>query len=421
MYFFYSGVATSLSCTDSSTASSDASDPGSPYSPASLGDDIQHQLSKKSNQIINTTIMPPSQTINTTTKTSTNTNVASSAGGGISGGPAAINPKQLQLQQIIDQQNNLWPWNSLQNNTTATVLPIVAPITPITAATTSCTTSIPAPPLTGITINNPIQQNTITSANQIINGNKLTNTARNHNNKNKRLSSATNNHLINSQNSDNHITANKKSRLNNLITQSASVVALPAPSLSIVGGGGSLNGAANPTDFVKTKNKRLKLANTNEECQTKITGFFKSQMKQLKKDKNLMKNTTNNPAIHLLNDLDNFYNNHNNDNDEMPNFLTTTTTANKTIQANTATVTPTNFRNYDTNKILNDRQSLVPLINQSGPQLNLKKNERNKNTKIAQVAPNVRKTTNSMLPISTTFWHSVQVCWFPSPAMAPAP
>lgn len=37
-FFFSSGVATSLSGTDSSTASSDTSDPGSPYSPPSLGE-----------------------------------------------------------------------------------------------------------------------------------------------------------------------------------------------------------------------------------------------------------------------------------------------------------------------------------------------------------------------------------------------
>lgn len=80
----YSGVATSLSCTDSSTASSDTSDPGSPFSSGSPTEDVHRKLgaSKMSANTELITITPVPDT----------------------------NKKQQQQQTATAKSSPLWAW-----------------------------------------------------------------------------------------------------------------------------------------------------------------------------------------------------------------------------------------------------------------------------------------------------------------------
>ncbi|CAD7012724.1 unnamed protein product [Ceratitis capitata] len=249
LHFNFSGVVISLSSTDSSTGSSeDASEPGSPFSQHSISGDDQHSNSPAKaggkNYIESHRIMPPQTTILPSASSSANS--SQSANGSVNASSSGTNVhthtvagtnsnnntnnnsnntakiKQIQ-QQLQHQKNNStattrnglptlqWPWNTAPSSSTTA------------SSNTSSTTQY-----------------------------------------NKKRGAAT---VTSADNS-----SGKKAR--NSIAESAS--------------SGASAAAANTVCGAASAAKRLKAA-ALEESQTKITGYFKSQMKSQIHQNNIAK------------------------------------------------------------------------------------------------------------------------------------
>lgn len=445
---FFSGVATS-SCTDSSTGSSEDVEPASPFSPQSSLSEDHHQQQKTQN-VNSSNKMSPQTTILTTpnaavgTTSSLTTTSSTSASSVVSSLNAALrtsnlpasltitptngcggnaNKGKVPITQITKSSNtantsrcsNLptlqWPWS-----TTATATTSVSALPPSSSAPAYSSSSSAAPTSTTGTNTH------ITHSSAVTTTTNATNQAK------KRIAS-----YANSGASDMATTA-KKARSNTNATQQDNHHG------HVVSAAGA---------------KRLKAA-ALEESQTKITGYFKSQMKaQIHAANN---KTT--PSIHSMSNTNIMMTtttatsaNHNNST-MTTNALTmsapaTTASLNKyfnilaqlkenskatnntangstqsagtippaplppTSQATTAAplapmptmMTPTvSTASFNTSGVTITTTKTQNINVNPMPMPALKKIERPKPTKIAQVAPNLRKTpsTNHAYVNSTT-------------------
>ncbi|XP_037947788.1 zinc finger protein jing-like, partial [Teleopsis dalmanni] len=373
------GVATSLSCTDSSTGSSeDASEPGSPYSPHSnLGDDQQQHVlptHSSSNSIshCNKSKMPP-QTIlapNSSSNSNSNNNTSTSSTNSSNSVPA--HSTAAGASTTNSNSNNISN-NSNNNNNALTT----AKLKSQTTQPKVCTTTTPRNTLPSLQWNrSATTAPTIgTAASAQLKKRSAINTS-----------------------SDG---ATKKSR--------SSVAQVPSVHDTSAVVSNNVSAAA--------ASKRLK-ASALEESQTKITGYFKSQMKaqihqngSIKKPEPLAP-TTSTPTNALTTStltmapattasLNKYFNilsqlkeNSKNSEQTKTNSLpatTTTTVAATSSSSFAATTAPTAIITPPT---------LTPANTMPIPAL--KKIERSKPTKIAQVAPNLRKTPSNNYTASST-------------------